>query len=314
MQHITERERMLLNALNTIAIWQLPETGKFWDEEKKEPMSYETAWGSNGARDYMKNVAHEAIFGFSKLSSEPVSAPSGAKIEWDSQALIGLVQERYNELERYGFDWKSFYNGWLEGRADMYAIERGLECPNLEELPEAAQISAMHWVKGCPEKDGYYCFRFLGGGFQGGYVTNGIIKDHLGNIINGYTSIEWLRESSSPSTVKEQVTIEQLRDELDDKRVLKLTNMQEPMWHLVRKHSAEHLLDKFDIYPKGSIPASKEQETAIALNELLSFAKNIATDWDCDSDSHRYNTPCRACEAKGLYDKFSDLFINSTKQ
>lgn len=45
------------NALTKIANWELPESGKFWDIEKKEPMSYEAAFGSNGARDYIRSLA-----------------------------------------------------------------------------------------------------------------------------------------------------------------------------------------------------------------------------------------------------------------
>ncbi|MDM0024122.1 hypothetical protein [Variovorax saccharolyticus] len=49
-------ERMR-RALTIIANWALPETGKFWDEEKTRPTSYETEYGSNGARDYMRSLA-----------------------------------------------------------------------------------------------------------------------------------------------------------------------------------------------------------------------------------------------------------------
>jgi hypothetical protein len=52
----------LRTALQTVSEWKLPETGKFWDNEQKEPMSYEAAWGSNGVRDYMRNVARTALF------------------------------------------------------------------------------------------------------------------------------------------------------------------------------------------------------------------------------------------------------------
>lgn len=40
-------------------------------------------------------------------------------MEINSTEMIGRVEERFKELERYGFDWRSFYNGWLEGRADL---------------------------------------------------------------------------------------------------------------------------------------------------------------------------------------------------
>ena len=35
-------------------------------------------------------------------------------------------------------------------------------------------------------------------------------------------------------------------------------------------------------------------------DKLREFARDIRDNWDCDNDSHRYNTRCRACEAKKI--------------
>lgn len=51
----------LLQALQKIASWDMPITGQFWDDEKKEPMSYAAAYGSNGERDFIKSIAIKAI-------------------------------------------------------------------------------------------------------------------------------------------------------------------------------------------------------------------------------------------------------------
>jgi len=40
---------------------------------------------------------------------------------YDSKALIGNVDERFDNLKRKNFEWGSFYNGWIEGRAAMLA-------------------------------------------------------------------------------------------------------------------------------------------------------------------------------------------------
>jgi hypothetical protein len=48
-------------ALKVVRNWKLPATGKFWDTEQSRPMSYEACFGSNGARDFMRNVANEAL-------------------------------------------------------------------------------------------------------------------------------------------------------------------------------------------------------------------------------------------------------------
>lgn len=37
--------------------------------------------------------------------------------------------------------------------------------------------------------------------------------------------------------------------------------------------------------------------------EVIEFIRDIAENWDCDVDSHTYNTPCRKCNAKELHKK-----------
>lgn len=53
--------KKLTEALEKIANWELPATGQFWDDEKTRPMGYESAYGSNGAREYIKSIAKEAL-------------------------------------------------------------------------------------------------------------------------------------------------------------------------------------------------------------------------------------------------------------
>lgn len=31
--------------------------------------------------------------------------------------------------------------------------------------------------------------------------------------------------------------------------------------------------------------------------DIIDFIRDVATNWDCDKDSHTYNMPCRKCEA-----------------
>lgn len=51
----------LVAALQRIARWtgEFPDTGQFWDDGS--PMSYSAAFGSNGERDYMRQVALDAL-------------------------------------------------------------------------------------------------------------------------------------------------------------------------------------------------------------------------------------------------------------
>lgn len=54
-------------------------------------------------------------------------------------------------------------------------------------------------------------------------------------------------------------------------------------------------------YQAESIRWKARAERAEAkLKCAVDFAENIRDGWDCDSDSHRYNTPCRCCEAEKL--------------
>lgn len=50
-------------ALERIERWfgEFPETGRFWDDACTQPMSYGSAFGSNGERDYMRGIARAAL-------------------------------------------------------------------------------------------------------------------------------------------------------------------------------------------------------------------------------------------------------------
>lgn len=48
-------------ALKFILKWEFPPTGQFWDVDKLQPMSYAACYGSNGERDFMRNIANEAL-------------------------------------------------------------------------------------------------------------------------------------------------------------------------------------------------------------------------------------------------------------
>ena len=48
------------------------------------------------------------------------------------EQLIGQARERWDEIDHEGLDWKSFVNGWLEGRLDL--IDTQDQRAALEEL------------------------------------------------------------------------------------------------------------------------------------------------------------------------------------
>lgn len=106
------------------------------------------------------------------------SGSPAADIEWDSKRMIGRVRDRFDELEEKGHEWRSFYIGWLEGRADM--------------------------------------------------------------------------------------------------------------------------LQQIKRWGKYKTPAAAREEDAVS-KEVLEFIRDIAYNWDCDEDGHKYNTGCRKCSASELY-------------
>lgn len=42
----------------------------------------------------------------------------------NGEQLIGKARERWNEIDNEGLDWKSFVNGWLEGRLDLIDVQK----------------------------------------------------------------------------------------------------------------------------------------------------------------------------------------------
>ena len=60
-ERLASQVAILREALEKIAKWELPVAGEFWDRDKKQLMSYEAAYGSNGSRDYIKSIAKSAL-------------------------------------------------------------------------------------------------------------------------------------------------------------------------------------------------------------------------------------------------------------
>jgi hypothetical protein len=81
-----------------------------------EPVSNPEYWQAIASGVRISIKAHHIV----EYLDEAPSKESDA-VEFDSKWLIGRVKERFNELLKKNWDWRSFYNGWIEGRAD--AIE-----------------------------------------------------------------------------------------------------------------------------------------------------------------------------------------------
>lgn len=86
-------------ALEKIERWfgEFPETNRFWDEPKnKEPMSYAACFGSNGERDYMREVARNA------LAPVPQSDPVAESLR-DNLFQSAMTLDFINWLKRNRF-------------------------------------------------------------------------------------------------------------------------------------------------------------------------------------------------------------------
>lgn len=75
--------------------------------------------------------ALNAMVDLAKKMPDRDSATGGVPAEvhpvfkgWDSERLIGRARLRFQELIHKGWEWKSFYNGWIEGRAEMLQQKR----------------------------------------------------------------------------------------------------------------------------------------------------------------------------------------------
>lgn len=53
---------------------------------------------------------------------------------WGSKELIGDVQKHFKNLEHKGWDWPSFYNGWIEGRTKMRINSRNLKYNKMDKV------------------------------------------------------------------------------------------------------------------------------------------------------------------------------------
>jgi hypothetical protein len=49
-----------------------------------------------------------------------------------------------------------------------------------------------------------------------------------------------------------------------------------------------------------SKPPIDWEVNGVPITDLVYFIKDIASNYDCDEDAHRYNTICRQCSAQEL--------------
>ena len=59
MDKLRARLEVAVGALEAVNGWKMPETGRHWDDG--EIMSYGACFGSNGERDFIRNLSREAL-------------------------------------------------------------------------------------------------------------------------------------------------------------------------------------------------------------------------------------------------------------
>lgn len=52
-----------------------------------------------------------------------------------------------------------------------------------------------------------------------------------------------------------------------------------------------------DIQSGDGVANAAIAEAADRLEEMAEFARDVRDNYDCDSDAHKYGTPCRCCSA-----------------
>ena len=62
--------------------------------------------------------------------------------------------------------------------------------------------------------------------------------------------------------------------------------------------------DGFEQGVKWQQEQNKNKFSEEEVKLLIDFVKDCATNWDCDNDSHKYNTPCRMCDAQKVLEQF----------
>jgi len=67
----------------------------------------------------------------------------------------------------------------------------------------------------------------------------------------------------------------------------------------------ENCFDEIELDKSIKQAKEMERQEQEKVKPLIDFAKDCATNWDCDTDSHRYKTPCRMCEATKILETYN---------
>ena len=54
-------KQIMAATLTKIINWELPETGKFWDNDKTQPLSYTAEYGTEGVKEYIISLAQKSL-------------------------------------------------------------------------------------------------------------------------------------------------------------------------------------------------------------------------------------------------------------
>lgn len=125
IEALEKQNTVMRLALQRIARWhgEFPNTGKTWDDGS--PMSYAACYGSNGERDYMRQVALNAISG-----SESAAVSAGGRDEYTcigkggSYELLGGFSGAGTMRGHRGMVYRDMESGLMFCRTDEDFAER----------------------------------------------------------------------------------------------------------------------------------------------------------------------------------------------
>lgn len=81
--------------------------------------------------------------------------------------------------------------------------------------------------------------------------------------------------------------------------------------HIICDHAGKtYSRENVEYLCEDNSPSDTQAADAV-VNKMADFIRDLTVGWDCDNDSHKYDTPCRKCEAKRLYDLYTQSLNKS---
>jgi len=183
---------------------------------------------------------------------------------WDSIKLIGRSEERFKELTHKGWDWSSFYNGWLEGRSDALGIMKEeydaahASSPSIgigqvgDEMPEEIKL----WAESQTQGLSYHSKELVLSGMKvlwgkiGQQLTScQAARDEAMNDANVYKELYAKAQKDIASLTEQLGKVMEERDAFRSV-LFDIDNDNDDDSHILSQPVMKHLRETLDKYPK----------------------------------------------------------------